>query len=93
MEKLPNFLKIKHPKNNKGLLDKKRFESLEEEKKRHLRNLSWKKALQLEETLISSALIWEWRRNFPKDNPVCLKIGLCKKHNSTKSVVKIVNNQ
>ena len=82
MEKLPNFLKIKHPKNNKGLLDKKRFESLEEEKKRHIRNLSRKKVLQLEESLISSALIWEWRRNFPEDNPVCLKLSLKKKNNS-----------
>jgi len=26
--------------------------------------------------LISSELIWEWRDNFPEDNPVCLKKGL-----------------
>jgi hypothetical protein len=93
MEKLPNFLKIKHPKDNKGLLNKRRFEKSEQEEKQLLMHLSSKKALKLQESLISSELVWEWRRNFPKDNPVCLKIGLCKKHNSAKSVVKIVNNQ
>jgi len=70
---------MKRFKNNKGLLDKKRFKKSEEEKKQWLRNLSWKKALQLEESLISSELIWEWRRNFPKDNPICLKNSLGKK--------------
>jgi len=81
---------MKRFENNKVLLDKKRFKKSEEEKKQWLRNLSWKKALQLEESLISSELIWEWRRNFPKDNPICLKISLSKKqkHNSVKSVVK-----
>ncbi|MFZ2147685.1 MAG: hypothetical protein WAV28_10750 [Sedimentisphaerales bacterium] len=77
-------------KDNKGLLNKKRFEKAEQQKKQWLKNLSWKKALQLEENLISSELIWEWRRNFSKDNPVCLKISLSKKrkNNSTKFVVK-----
>jgi hypothetical protein len=79
MKKLSNFLKIKHPRNNKGLLDKRRFEKSEQEKKQLLRNLSSKKALQLEEGLISSALIWEWRRNFFEDNPICLKKSLGKK--------------
>ena len=44
-----------------------------------LANLSWKKALRLEESLISSELIWEWRRNFSEDNPVCLRKSLRKK--------------
>jgi hypothetical protein len=70
---------MKRFKNNKYLLDKRRFESSEQQKKRWLRNLSFKKALRLEESLISSALIWEWRRNFSKDNPVCLKKSLQKR--------------
>jgi len=70
---------MKHSKGDKGLLNKKRFEKSEEEKKQWLRNLSWKKALRLEESLISSELIWEWRRNFSEDNPICLKNSLVKK--------------
>lgn len=70
-------------KDNKGLLNKKRFEKAEQRKKQWLKNLSWKKALQLEENLISSELIWEWRGNFSKDNPVCLKNSLDKKHESS----------
>jgi len=70
---------MKRLKGNKGLLDKNRFKRAEEEKNRWLRNLSWKKAIQLEESLISSELIWEWRNNFPEDNPVCLKKSLSKK--------------
>ena len=46
-------------KDNKALLDKSRFEKSEQEKKQWLRNLSWKKALRLEESLLSSELIWE----------------------------------
>jgi len=70
---------MKRIKGNKGLLDKKRFEKSEQEKKQWLKNLSWKKALRLQESLISSELIWEWRDNFPEDNPICLKKGLLKK--------------
>jgi len=70
---------MKHSKGDKGLLNKKRFEKAEQEKKQWLRNLSWKKALRLEESLISSELIWEWRRNFSEDNPICLKNSLVKK--------------
>ncbi len=70
---------MKRIKGNKGLLDKNRFEKAHLEKKHWLKNLSAKKALQLEESLLSSELIWEWRDNFPQDNPVCLKIGLRKK--------------
>jgi hypothetical protein len=62
-----------------SLLDRKRFEVWEREKRRWLRNLSGRKALRLEESLLSSELIWQWRKNFSKDNPVCLKESLKKK--------------
>ena len=70
------FPGMKQLKNNKNLLDKRKFEKADEEKRQWLKNLSWNKALQLEESLISSELIWEWRKNFSKDNPICLKDGL-----------------
>jgi len=69
---------MKRLKNNKGLLHTRRFERLEQGKKRWLQTLSWKKAIRLEESLISSVLIWEWRRNFFEDNPLCLKKSLGK---------------
>jgi len=67
---------MKKAKGNKGLLDQKRFEFLEREKRRWLRNLSWKKAIRLEEKMLSSRLILEWLDNFPEDKPVCLKKSL-----------------
>jgi len=70
---------MKRFKDNKSLLDNRRFEGTEHQKKQWLANLSRKKALQLEESLISSAFIWEWRRNFSKDRPVCLRKSLGKK--------------
>lgn len=62
--------------NNKGLLDRKRFKVWEKEKVFWLKNLSWKKALKLEESLLSSELIWHWRKNFSPDHPICLKDSL-----------------
>ena len=70
---------MKRFKNNKGLLDQRRFKGLEQEKKRWLRTLSWKKALRLEEKMLSSKLILEWRDNFSQDNPICLKMSINKK--------------
>lgn len=70
---------MKRNKPNKGLLDKTRFEKSEQQKKQWLKKLSWKKAIELEQNLISSELIWEWRRNFSKDNPVSLANSLRKK--------------
>ncbi|MFQ6035404.1 MAG: hypothetical protein ACE5NM_06085 [Sedimentisphaerales bacterium] len=67
---------MKRFKDSKALLDKRRFKKLEEEKKQWLKNLSYKKALQIEESLLSSELIWEWRKNFSEDHPVCLKMSL-----------------
>jgi hypothetical protein len=66
-------------KGNKGLLDKSRFENLERERIRRLRGLTMKEAVRLEEKLLSSTLIREWRDNFPEDKPVCLKMGLKRK--------------
>ena len=70
------FQTMKKAKGNKGLLDKKRFEGLEREKRRWLRTLSWKKAIRLEEAMLSCPLADQWRDNFPEDKPVCLKIAL-----------------
>ncbi|MCJ7728469.1 MAG: hypothetical protein MUO27_01090 [Sedimentisphaerales bacterium] len=67
---------MRKTKGNKGLLDRRRFESLEREKECWLRGLSRKKAIRLEEAMLSSELICEWRKNFPVDNPVCLKQSL-----------------
>jgi hypothetical protein len=79
MDKSDNLPRIKIFKDSKALLNKRRFEKLEQEKKQWLRNLSWKKALKLEKSLISSEFIWEGRKNFVEDNPICLKISLSKK--------------
>lgn len=70
---------MKKAKGNKGLLDQKRFESLEREKKRWLQTLSWKKAIRIEEDMLSCSLVDEWRDNLPEDKPVCLKIALMRK--------------
>jgi hypothetical protein len=70
---------MKKNKGNKGLLDQKRFEALEREKRRWLQNLSRKKALQLEEKMLSSKLILEWRDNFSPDSPVSLRKSLQKR--------------
>jgi hypothetical protein len=70
---------MKKAKGNKGLLEKKRFESLEREKRQWLQNLSWKKAIRIEEDMLSCSFVDEWRDNFPKDEPVCLKIALMRK--------------
>ncbi len=67
---------MKKFKGNKGLLDKKRFEWLEKERIQRLRKLTRKEAIRLEEKMLSSKLILEWRRNFRQDHPVCLKMSL-----------------
>lgn len=67
-------------KPNKGLLDKKRFKLLEREKKQWLKDLSMERAISLEESLLSSSLIWEWRKNFSLDKPICLKDALRRKN-------------
>jgi len=68
---------MRKAKGNMGLLDKSRFAQMEREREHRLRSLSWKKAIRLEEKMLSSELIWEWRKNFAQDKPVCLKISLC----------------
>lgn len=59
-----------------SLLNKKRFKVWEKEKAVWLRRLSLKKALRLEEGLLSSEFTWLWRKNSLRDNPVCLKDSL-----------------
>ena len=70
---------MKKFKGNKGLLDKKRFEGLERERKQRLRKLSWKKAIRLAEDMLATPLVDEWRHNSPQDHPVCLKMLLKRK--------------
>ena len=70
---------MKKDKGNWGLLNQKRFEKWEKERKDWLRGLTMKEAVRLEEKLLRSALIREWRDNFPEDKPVCLKLGLKRK--------------
>ena len=70
---------MKRLKGNKGLLDKNRFEAMEQERQRRLRNLSWKKAIRLAEDMLSCPLVDEWRDNFSQDRPVCLKMALKKR--------------
>jgi len=70
---------MKRLKGNKGLLDGKRFEAMERERQRRLRNLSWKKAIRLAEDMLSCPLTDEWRDNFPQSRPVCLKMTLKKR--------------
>jgi len=67
---------MKAMKGNKGLLDKKRFEKWEQERKQRLRKLSWKKAIRLAEDMLVTPLVDEWRDNSPEDHPVCLKKSL-----------------
>jgi hypothetical protein len=71
---------MRKAKNNKGLLDKKRFEGLQRDKVRWLRNLSWKKAIQLTEKMMSSPLVSEWKDNFPEDHPIYFKKSLERMH-------------
>ncbi|MDO9575939.1 MAG: hypothetical protein Q7J55_05380 [bacterium] len=68
-----------------SILDSSRFEKMERDKLLWLKSLTMKKALRLEESLISSELIWEWRKNFFPDRPLCLRDSLEK---SRKNVIR-----
>ncbi len=70
---------MRKAKGNKGLLDKSRFENLEHERIRRLRSISVKKGIRLAEEMLSSRMVDEWRNNFSKDSPVCLKLALKRK--------------
>ncbi len=63
-------------KGNNSLLDKKRFEPMERERERRLRNMTIKEAIRLKEAMLSSRFVIEWRDNFPEDHPICLKLSL-----------------
>jgi len=65
---------------NFTLLDKNRFKDWEEERRRWLQNLSLRKAVKMHEMFLSSKLVWELRKNFLPDNPVCLKDSLKRRH-------------
>jgi hypothetical protein len=64
---------------DKRLFAKNKFKLWEWEKRNWLKNLSMKEAIAIEERLLSSSLLWELRKNFFADNPVCLKMLLQKK--------------
>jgi hypothetical protein len=66
-------------KRNKGLLDKKRFDYLKQERERYLKGLSLKKSVAIMEGLISLAN--ELRENFSPDRPVCVMLGLKNRNN------------
>ncbi len=70
---------MKKAKGNKGLLNKKRFEQWEQERRQRLRKLSWRKAIRLAEDMLATPLVDEWRDNSPEDHPVCLKMLLKRK--------------
>lgn len=75
---MSNFL-TKQWKKNSGLLDKRRFIIQNKEHKIWLENLTFSEAIKLEEKLISSNFILEWKNNFADDNPVCIKFSFRKK--------------
>ncbi|MEW6608451.1 MAG: hypothetical protein AB1414_13570 [bacterium] len=64
---------------NKGLLDKKRFEWIEEERKKELRNLTMDMAVKQVERFLSSRFVLELKGSFRNDTPCSLKIGLKRK--------------
>lgn len=70
---------MKKAKGNWGLLNQKRFERWEQERRERLRKLSWKKAIRLAEEMLVTPLIDEWRGNRSEDQPVCLKMLLKRK--------------
>ncbi|MEW6609525.1 MAG: hypothetical protein AB1422_01465 [bacterium] len=61
---------------NKGLLDKKRFEWMEEERIRELKALSIEQSTEALESLTSPSILNAFLNNFSLDNPLCLKLGL-----------------
>jgi len=70
---------------NKGLFDKKRFEWLEQDRVKHLKNLTIEESVRMMEDLVNFAN--ELRDNFFPDNPVSLKISL-KRNNRNKCQIK-----
>jgi hypothetical protein len=69
-------------KGNKGLLDQKRFEQWEKERKQRLRKLSPQRAIRLAEEMLATPLVDEWRKNFAEDHPVCLRMSLKRRRKS-----------
>ena len=69
----------------KGLFDKKRFEWLEQDRVKHLKNLTIEESVRMMEDLVNFAN--ELRDNFFPDNPLSLKISL-KRNNRNKCQIK-----
>ena len=61
---------------NKGLLDKKRFELSEREKKAYLRGLTVEKSIEILEALTSRGALADMRDCSFIHSPLSLKIGL-----------------
>lgn len=73
-------INMKKFKSNKGLFDKKRFEEFEKEKIRWLKKLSMKRAIEIEEDLLSfESSLRKFHKKSISDNPVCYKILLKRK--------------
>lgn len=64
---------------DKGLLNKKRFEWVEEEKVEYLKNLSLKESVRILESLTSPGILAEFIDKFLQDHPMCLKKTLKKR--------------
>ncbi|OGV98227.1 MAG: hypothetical protein A3I04_06660 [Nitrospinae bacterium RIFCSPLOWO2_02_FULL_39_110] len=59
-----------------GLFNKKRFEWMEEEKKKWLQNLTLAESIRMTEEILSSNMFEKFRENFTYDRPVNFKLGL-----------------
>lgn len=70
---------------NKRLFDKKRFEWLEQDRVKHLKNLTIAESVRMMEHLVNFAN--ELKDNFSPDNPLSLKISL-KRNNRNKCQIK-----
>ena len=68
---------------NKGLLDKKRFEPMEEERRRWLRGLTMKESIRLTEKMLRTVTP-ECREESDKDWPVCFKLLLKRMRNAAR---------
>jgi hypothetical protein len=59
-----------------SLFDKKRFEWMEEEKKKWLQNLTLEESIRMTEEFLSSRMFEKFRDRFTYTEPVCFKLGL-----------------
>ncbi len=64
-----------------GLFNKKRFEWMEEEKRKWLQNLTLEDSIKMTERFLSSNMFEGLKDNFLYDEPVSLKLGLRRRKN------------